>query len=168
MNVNSILNRLERGLFLMEDFGRIATIVAMTGIVAFQVIMRVVFKWSSPALEEAARFIMIWSIFIGAIVTTREDGHIKMGGLFNSGVKKIWFDLLATSLCLVFMIIFVNWSWEFAIYSIEKSMRSIVLRLPLIVVHICFFVCSIFIVFHFFINLMKKTKTIINYYKGIN
>ncbi len=52
----------------------------MTVIIFVQVVARIFFKWSSPAMEEAARFIMIWSIFIGAVVSTREDSHICMGG----------------------------------------------------------------------------------------
>lgn len=149
----------------MEDFARIATIVAMTLLVALQVILRVFFKWSSPAWEESARFVMIWSIFIGAIVTTREDGHIKMGGVFNSGAKKLWFELIAKIVCLGFMVIFVVWSYDFAVYSIEKSMRSMVLRMPLIVVHICFFTCGIFIVFHFFVILIKRARDLFSYYR---
>ena len=60
----------------------------MTGLVFYQVAARIIFKWSSPALEESARFIMIWSIFIGAVVTSREDAHIKMGGIFRSGAGR--------------------------------------------------------------------------------
>ena len=157
--------RIMRWIHVIEDIGRITSIVLMTGLVALQVIFRIFFEWSSPAWEEAARFIMIWSIFIGAIVTTRENGHIKMGGIFNSGAGKKWFDVLEKCVCIGFMIIFVVWSWEFAVYSIEKSMQSIVLRVPLIVVHICFLVCSLFIVFHFMVHLGKHVQDLIAFYR---
>ncbi len=74
-------------LHAMEDFTRVGSIVSMTVIVFVQIIARIFFEWSSPALEESARFIMIWSIFIGAVVTTREDSHIKMGGFFKSKIN---------------------------------------------------------------------------------
>ncbi len=153
-------------MYVIEDIGRITSIVLMTGLVALQVLFRIVFEWSSPAWEEAARFIMIWSIFIGAIVTTREDGHIKMGGLFNSGAGKKWFDLVEKLVCIGFMIVFVVWSWDFAVYSVQKSMQSIVLRLPLIVVHICFLVCSLFIVVHFIVHLGKHVQELITFYRS--
>jgi TRAP-type transport system small permease protein len=166
MDYVAAYKKFERCLYLIEDVGRIATIVAMTLLVALQVVLRIFFKWSSPALEESARFIMIWSIFIGAIVTTREDGHIRMGGVFNSGVKKLWFELISTAVCLGFMIVFVIWSYEFAIYSIDKSMRSMVLRMPLIVVHSCFFVCGFFIVFHFLVHFLNRAWGVYDHYRG--
>lgn len=166
MDYIAAYKRFERWLYVIEDFGRIATIVAITLLVALQVVLRIFFKWSSPALEESARFIMIWSIFIGAIVTTREDGHIKMGGIFNSGVKKLWFEFISKAVCLGFMVVFVVWSYEFAVYSVDKSMRSMVLRMPLIVVHICFFVCGVFIVFHFLFHFLRRARDVYSYYRG--
>lgn len=158
--------RIMRWMYVIEDIGRITSIILMTGLVALQVLFRIFFEWSSPAWEEAARFIMIWSIFIGAIVTTREDGHIKMGGVFNSGAKKKWFDVVEKLVCIGFMIVFVVWSWEFAVYSVEKSMQSIVLRLPLIVVHISFLICSLFIVFHFIVHLARNIQDLITFYRS--
>lgn len=152
-------------LTIAEDAGRITTIVSMTMLVFIQVMLRVFLNWSSPAWEEAARFIMIWSIFIGAIVTTREDEHIKMGGIFRSKEKRLILEVVSKLLCVVFMFIFVKWSYDFALYSIEKSMQSIVLRVPLIVVHICFFVCGILMAIHFLIHLITRARELISYRK---
>jgi TRAP-type C4-dicarboxylate transport system permease small subunit len=143
-------------LYKIEDFGRIVTIVAMTTIVFYQVVARIVFKWSSPALEESARFIMVWSIFIGAVVTTREDGHIKMGGFARTKQGKLVFDLISKVVTLVFLCIFVQWSYEFAIHSWQKRMNSIVLGVPLVVVHICFLVTGMLMVFHTLVHLISR------------
>ncbi len=152
----SKIDKFRQFLSTAEDIGRITTIIVMTTLVFIQVLLRLAFKWSSPALEEAARFIMIWSIFIGAIVTTRENSHIRMGGLFKKGLAKKWFELLSTLICFVFILFFTKWAYDFAVYSLEKSMQSIVLRLPLIYVHACFFICSLFITFHFALHLLEQ------------
>jgi TRAP-type C4-dicarboxylate transport system permease small subunit len=160
------LRKLMGWLFKIEDFGRIATIVAMTAIVFYQVVARIVFKWSSPALEESARFIMVWSIFIGAVVTTREDGHIKMGGVARTKQSKLVFDLISKVVSLVFLCIFVRWSYEFTVHSWQKGMNSIVLGVPLVVVHICFLVTGALMVFHTLVHLISRVGEVRAYYKN--
>ena len=160
------LKKLTGWLYKIEDVGRIVTIVAMTVIVFYQVVARIVFKWSSPALEEAARFIMIWSIFIGAVVTTREDGHIKMGGFVRTKKGKLIFDLVSKVVTLIFLCVFVQWSYDFAVHSWKKGMNSIVLNVPLIVVHICFLVTGTLMVFHTLIHLINRVGEVRILYKN--
>ncbi len=150
----------------IEDTGRIVTIVAMTLIVFFQVAARIVFKWSSPALEEAARFIMIWSIFIGAVVTTRDDGHIKMGGFARSPKGILYTELAFKIITFVFLCIFVKWSYDFAAHSIRRNMNSIVLGVPLVVVHVCFLVTGVLMAFHTLLHLLDKAGQVISLRKG--
>lgn len=160
------MKRLLDWLFKAEDAGRILTIVAMTAVVFYQVVARVVFKWSSPALEEAARFIMIWSIFIGAVVTTREDSHIRMGGFFKSERGRTTFEWFSKVVTFVFLCIFVKWSYDFALHSWQKKMNSIVLDVPLIVVHICFLVTGVLMAFHALVHLMASTRRVLGFGKG--
>ena len=159
-------NKLLRWLGVAEDTGRIITIVSMTGLVFYQEIARIFFKWASPALEEAARFIMIWSIFIGAVVTTREDSHIKMGGVFKGPQGKAWFELVSKIVTFLFLCVFVTWSYEFAAYSLRKGMNSIVLGVPLVVVHVCFLVTGVLMAFHTLVHLIYRAGRVINFYQG--
>jgi TRAP-type C4-dicarboxylate transport system permease small subunit len=166
MTLQRVLNGLRRCLVLFEDVGRTTAIIIMTGLIFVQVMLRVFLNWSSPAWEEAARFVMIWSIFLGATVTTREDGHIRMGELFHSMRSRLVFDFVSKLLCFGFMCIFVKLAYDFASYSIEKSMQSIVLGLPLIFVHVSFFACGVLIAFHFLLHLVKRGRQLINYRRG--
>lgn len=159
-------NKILRWLYFAEDTGRIVTIVAMTGLVFYQVVARIFFHWSSPAMEEAARFIMIWSIFIGAVVTTREDSHIRMGGIFKGPQGEIWFELVSKTVTLIFLCVFVAWSYDFATYSVRKGMNSIVLGVPLIVVHACFLVTGALMTIHTLVHLLNQIKRIITFYRG--
>jgi TRAP-type C4-dicarboxylate transport system permease small subunit len=153
-------------LHAVEDWTRVASIISMTIIVFVQILARILFEWSSPALEESARFIMIWSIFIGAVVTTREDSHIKMGGIFKTRKAILWFELISKIVCLVFMCIFVTWAYDFMIYSFQKRMSSIVLGVPLIVVHCCFFITGSLMAIHFLAHLVTHIGRISAFYKG--
>lgn len=150
---------------IIEDNGRILSIITMTLIVFIQVVLRVVFKWSSPAMEEAARFIMIWSIFIGAVVTTREDGHICMGGFVSSDKGKAVFNVVSKVITLAFLCVFFKWSYEYALHSYSKNMRSIVLDVPLIVVHSCFMVTGGLMVIHTMMHLVNHVKKLTHVFK---
>ena len=160
-------NKVLRILLIAEDTGRIATIVAMTILVFIQVMARIFFKWSSPAMEEAARFIMVWSIFIGAVVTTREDSHIKMGGIFRGEKGELWFELFAKAIALFFLCIFVSWSYDFVQHSIRRGMNSIVLSVPMVVVHSCFLVTGILMVFHTLVHFVRQIRKVFVFYRGI-
>lgn len=162
----NIASRAMKWLILIEDIVRISTIVTMTAIIFFQVFTRIVLKWSSPALEEAARFVMIWSIFIGAVVTTREDSHITMGGFFTSEKGRLYFDLFSKIVVLIFLCIFVKWSFDFTVHSLQKGMNSIVLGVPMVVVHAAFFVTGILMVVHTLIHLVNRFKQVKAYRKG--
>ncbi len=161
-----VLKKVLRWLRVVEDVGRIATIVSMTALVFIQVVARIAFHWSSPAMEEAARFIMIWSIFIGAVVTTREDGHIRMGGIFQGERGALWFELVSKAVCFAFLCVFVSWAYEYAAYSLKKSMTSIVLGVPLIVVHSCFLVTGTLMAAHTFFHLLDRAGRVAAYYRG--
>jgi TRAP-type C4-dicarboxylate transport system permease small subunit len=151
---------------VVEDWTRVTSIILMTLIVFIQIVARIFFEWSSPALEESARFVMIWSIFIGAVVTTREDSHIKMGGFFHTRKGRVWFELVSKVICFVFMCIFVTWAYDYMIYSYQKGMRSIVLGLPLIIVHCCFFVTGSLMAIHFLTHLVNQVQRVIAFHKG--
>jgi len=160
------IDKILRFLHIAEDAGRIATIVAMTILVFIQVMARIFFKWSSPAMEEAARFIMVWSIFIGAVVTTREDSHIRMGGIFHGQKGQLWFELFVKAVALFFLCVFVSWSYDFVLHSIRRGMNSIVLRVPMVVVHSCFLVTGILMVFHTLVHFIRQMEKVIGFYRG--
>ncbi|NOX34756.1 MAG: TRAP transporter small permease subunit [Deltaproteobacteria bacterium] len=164
--MKTLLSNLYNSLKFIEDNGRIVTIIAMTAIVFIQVVARIVFKWSSPAMEEAARFIMIWSIFIGAVVTSREDSHICMGGFVKSPKGLALFNMISKTVSFLFLCVFVKWSYDYALYSYEKNMNSIVLNVPLIVVHSCFLVTGSLMTLHTFLHLLKQTRNAWSLFKG--
>jgi len=138
----------------------------MTAVIFIQVVARIVFKWSSPAMEEAARFIMIWSIFIGAVVSTRQDNHICMGGFARTRKGMAVFNVVSKLVTFLFLCVFVKWSFDYGLYSYKKNMSSIVLNVPMIVVHSCFFVTGSLMTLHTFLHLLKQTRNALHVFMG--
>ncbi|HEY8344356.1 MAG TPA: TRAP transporter small permease [Bacillota bacterium] len=79
---------------------------AMVLCLILQVIFRFVLRISVPWTEELARFLMLWSVFIGAALNFDEDDHIKVDILVskisNEKVRKVIY-YLATSVTFIFI-----------------------------------------------------------------
>jgi TRAP-type C4-dicarboxylate transport system permease small subunit len=149
-----------------EDFLRTATIITMTALVVIQVILRVLFHWGSPVWEEMARFFLIWSIMVGALVTTREDEHIKMDILehyVRSPKTRLSFEVVMKFICFLFLCVFTWWSWRFLLWSVRVNQQSFVLEIPMYTVHSAFAICGFFATLHFLIHFIKKTNQLINF-----
>lgn len=65
-----------------------AAIVAMVTIVFMNALLRYVFRSGLTWSEEAARYLFVWVVFLGAIVATQERGHLAVD-LFTSRFKGI-------------------------------------------------------------------------------
>lgn len=163
--MKTALSRLYAVLISFENNARIVAIITMTAIIFFQVSARIIFKWSSPAMEEAARFIMIWSIFIGAVVSSREDNHICMGGFVRTRKGIALFKVISKIVTFLFLCVFVKWSFDYALHSYKKDMNSIVLNVPLIVVHSCFLVTGTLMALHSFVHLLRQTRDTLHIFR---
>jgi TRAP-type C4-dicarboxylate transport system permease small subunit len=148
-----------------EDVLRVLAIVAMTVLVFSSILLRHITAWAYPAWDELARYIMIWSIMAGAIVTSREDEHIKMGfikNFLNTERRIIIHDYCTTLITFIFLIFFTVWSYKYMVYSIEDNLRSIVTDIPMVYVHSSFVVGTSISVLHFAVHVIAKTKKLYN------
>ncbi len=161
-----VLPKLYTALIFIENNVRILAVITMTIIIFIQVFARIVFKWSSPAMEEAARFVMIWSIFIGAVVSSREDNHICMGGFVKTRKGMVLFNIVSKIITFFFLCVFVKWSFDYSLHSYKKGMNSIVLNVPMIVVHSCFLVTGSLMALHTFVHLLKQIRNALLIFKG--
>jgi len=59
----------------------IISITAMLFIIFLQVIFRYVLHNSLTFSEELARYLFVWTVFMGSAVVARDNGHIVVGAL---------------------------------------------------------------------------------------
>lgn len=153
------------GLEVSIDVIRIMAIIFMVILVFIQVILRIFFKWSSPVWEEMSRFLLIWSIMAGIIVTSRKDEHLKMDFLdviVHSPGKRLIFEVGIKSVCFFFLCFFVWWSWDFLMWSIRVKQQSYILLIPMYTVHSAFVFCAFLSASHFLHHLIKSMKELIH------
>lgn len=72
--INAILSKLSKGI----EYIMISALVVMVVVMFAQVVLRYVFRTGFPWTEELSRFLMIYLIFLGAVVLTHDDSHINI------------------------------------------------------------------------------------------
>ena len=71
--------------------GKILVGAIMTGtafVLFVNVVLRYVFHYGISWAEEVTRYIMLWTVFIGAAVISREGTHVSMEAFFNIWPEK--------------------------------------------------------------------------------
>lgn len=165
-HVRTFGEKLWHWLCYSEDILRIVAILGMTILVFISIMLRLILCWASPAWDEIARYIMIWSIMAGAIVTSREDEHIKMGFLktiLRSERQQLTHEFITTVVTLLFLIFFTVWSYQYLTFSVERNLRSIVTNIPMAPVHASFLIGVSLSLLHFFIHTIRKGMNLSTY-----
>ncbi len=88
-----------------EETFLVGDMLAMTLIIAYQVIMRKVFNNSQTWTEEIARFLFIWQCWIGVAYAARISRHIRVDvlkDLFKSPKAKTALDIICLVCCVLF------------------------------------------------------------------
>ncbi|MBA7655054.1 hypothetical protein ES703_62951 [subsurface metagenome] len=160
-------NAIWRWLYVSEDTLRVISIVAMTLLVFVSIMLRLLLATAYPEWDEIARYLMIWSIMAGFIVTSRDDEHIKMGFLRNvfHGRHLLIFDFIVMVITLLFLCIFMVWSYQYILYSVEASLHAFITNIPMAPVHASFVAGAFFSVLHFVVHTVKKGQQLLNYSK---
>lgn len=85
--------------------------------------------------EELARFCLVYSVMLGAMLAVREGTHFVVDvfpRLSSRGEAKV--ELLAGSFVLVFAFVFLWWGWEFTEFAFYRI--SELAELPLWMIHV--------------------------------
>lgn len=95
----------------LEEYIAVISLLVTSLLVFMQVVLRYGFNSSLIWVEEAARYIIIWFIFIGSSIAVREKAHATVDAVvtFLPPLFKTIFSILANLAGIVFCIIVV-WS----------------------------------------------------------
>lgn len=103
------MNAMNKTLFdKAEEVVSSTCLAGMTLIIAIQVFQRYVLQSSLDWSEELARYLFIWSVYVGCSFATHKDRHLEvtiMRNLFGAGVAK--FVTIAAYICTIGFCLFV-------------------------------------------------------------
>lgn len=123
----------ERHLAFLMRVILFTAILSLGLLMAAQVFMRYVISSPFLGIEELAPMLALWIYFTGMAYCTRERDHIEGGVLTLITQNRrtvLSVRLFGTMVCLVSMLIFAWFAWDFAAYNISLNRKSTYLRLP--------------------------------------
>jgi TRAP-type transport system small permease protein len=128
----------------------------MTIVLFIQVLGRYITQSGLPWTEELAKYGMIWMVFIGAAVATKDASHIKVSLLeekFPSFSK--WLTPIQNLISLIFLAIIVKYGWD--ALSILSAQKSPNLLLPMSIFYFAIPLSSAIMIVHLLVLLKGKT-----------
>ncbi|WP_044748172.1 TRAP transporter small permease [Bacillus alveayuensis] len=129
----------------------------MTIILFIQVLGRYITQSGLPWTEELAKYGMIWMVFIGAAVATKDASHIKVSLIeekFPSSSK--WLTPIQNLISLVFLAIIAKFGWD--ALSILSGQQSANLRFPMSIFYFVIPLASAIMILHLLVQFKKKTE----------
>ena len=127
--------KISRLLEIVEEWGLVILLSAMSVIMLIQVGMRYIigapFSWG----EELARYCQIWLVYIGAALCTRRKTHIRIEILSNIWPKSTpYTELLSDVVSAAFLIGVVFITFSYVRHFLVLNQTSPALELPMAIV----------------------------------
>lgn len=143
-----MLKRVEK-LFVRLNGAVVALMMFLMYVLVFaNVITRYIFKFSLNWTDELARFLMIWTVFLGAGLAMREGRHVAIEILQDllPGRYKKYFRAFIGLLILAFMAVLVVLGYQYA--QAMMATKSAVLRWPIGMVYMVIPIGSLAFILH--------------------
>lgn len=117
----------------LEEYIMVVMVVVMTTLIMVQVIMRYVFNNSLAWTEELARYLFLWSIWLGASYGVKTKGHVRLTVLTSrlSETAQNIIGVIVYFIWLLFVIFLVVKGYELVGKLIVSGQTSTALHLPM-------------------------------------
>ncbi|MEX2291114.1 MAG: TRAP transporter small permease [Mycobacteriales bacterium] len=131
------MHRLGRTLTVVENVVASAALAAAAALAIIAVVMRYVFNilifWS----EEAVIYLVLLSVFVGAVITLRHDEHVRVDllPLLLKGRARLAVQVAASLLTLVYLGVIGGYGWVLLFEPAASNTVTPALKLPLWVVY---------------------------------
>lgn len=117
----------------LEEYLMVALIMFMTALIFVQVVMRYVFGNSLGWSEELARYVFLWSIWLGASYGAKVRGHIRLTIITGKlkGKAKIALEAVVYVIWLAFIVFLVIKGFDLVGQIMSAHQTSTALHLPM-------------------------------------
>lgn len=155
----NILNRINSAIDRCLRIAVTVTLGSMLVLIFAQVIFRYVFHNSLAFSEELARFLFVWTVFLGIPVVQRMGGHMTVGVITEriSGMPLKVLRTIADVLTVIFMFIIL----KNGILMIERTsfQTSAAMQIPMSYVYYALPIGSVAMILNMIEELLKTFKT---------
>ena len=146
-------------------YGKILVGAIMTGatfLLFINVVLRYVFDSGIIWAEEMTRYTMLWTVFVGAGVVTREGTHVSMEAFFNLWPAKLQrIGFLAINLfCIVTIAVIVTFGIGMVRMVVETDQVSEAAFLPMWIIYGAFPVGGVLMILGYAETAMRQWRNI--------
>ena len=98
---------------IIDAFARSIIVIALSAmlfVICLQVFCRFILGQALPWPEEAARFLMIWSLFLAAVYVHKEEGHLRLDFFVEKlpTRMRLMLKILVNAAILLFLVVMLN------------------------------------------------------------
>lgn len=143
--------------------------LAISILVFLQVVTRYVMMYSTPWLEEATRFLMIWMVMIGGAhaVKTKQNLIVDIFDLIlNQPRAKRIYGIAISIIGLTFSVVLIFLSYEVVARTFHFGQVSGAMRIPMYYVNGSFLAASVLMSWHYIEDVIKIIWSDIVPHKG--
>ena len=134
--IGAVLSFLLRQLRRAVNVVAILLLLAMTGLILFQILGRYVFNYSISWSEEAAIFAQVWLVMLGSGIAMRNRNHVGVDVLIALCPQVVQRVAKAASFLLGVWLLIVIIMGSFSLIAIGLIVKSAALQIPLAVPYI--------------------------------
>ena len=134
--VRTVLCFLLRGLRRIVNAVAILLLVAMTGLILFQILGRYVFNYSISWSEEAAIFAQVWLVMLGSGIAMRNRNHVGVDVLIIRCPPAVQRVARAASFLLGVWLLVVIIVGSFSLIAIGLIVKSAAMQIPLAIPYV--------------------------------
>lgn len=150
---------------LQENMG-IFLIYLIVLLTAAQVFSRYILKNPLGWTEELVRFVFIWSIFVGAVIASKNRQHIKVEVLrkYFSDSVNTFIEIFINLSIVVFFIYIIPSAFRYALYAYH--IKSVALGISMFFVYISLPLCGVFMTIYYISHIIEDIHKLTKYYKS--
>lgn len=151
------MNKLLKPLEWIENSIAVISMTVVSLLIFAQVVSRYGFNYTPVWSEELARFLVVWSIFIGVAIGVRNNQHIGVDAVirFLPHKLKLASEVLLNLIGVVVLGILICNSYEFIQHTREFEQLSPAMRIPMYIPYIAMPVGLSLSIVHFIHNIVK-------------
>lgn len=147
-------------LIKLTDLTCVLFICSIVFIAGLEIFLRYIFNISLTWSNELICFLFIWYVFIGAILVTEKNSHLKMDFLVDKLPYniKITIDFIFSLLIIWFLVMLLKGSIGLILQTYTN--KSPAMRIPMVIVFSCVQINALFIIIIYFFRIIQFLKNI--------
>lgn len=150
---------------LPENIG-IFLIFLIVLLTAAQVFSRYILKSPLGWTEELVRFVFIWSIFVGAVVASKNRQHIRVETFhkYFSDSVNTFIEIFVNLSIVIFFIYIIPPAFRYALFAYH--IKSVASEISMFFVYISLPLCGVFMTIYYISHIIKDIHKLTKYYKS--